>query len=141
MLCVIKYSWDELWIMKLNSQVSQPVRSLSFLGELNNQQNQQNHYYYRSPHHHHRTSGIRSVLKSKSKEQLLGEQVSQSSSSKFHHQMVIIYKSAETVFFSSPSGALYKGYQGGWKINKSIVCMVTSSGHFMNQTKVFLQTY
>ena len=44
-----------------------------FSGDFNNQQNHQNHYYYRSPHHHHRSSGIRSVLKSKSKEQLLGE--------------------------------------------------------------------
>merc|ERR550534_3338224 len=53
---------------------SAPPVALEGTGELNNQQNQQNHYYYRSPHHHHRTSGIRSVLKSKSKEQLLGEQ-------------------------------------------------------------------
>lgn len=43
------------------------------IGELNNQQNHQNQYYYRTPHHHHHHNhrGIRSVLKSKSKEHLL----------------------------------------------------------------------
>ena len=57
--------------MKLTPHFDFPTFSPT--GEFNNQQN--HNYYYRSPNHHHhhnhRPSGIRSVLKSRSKEQLL----------------------------------------------------------------------
>jgi serine/threonine protein kinase len=72
-------------------------------GELNNQQNHQNGYYYRSPNHHHRPSGIRSVLKSKSKEQLLGEQTN--SPKVRWHQTTISESTGSTVTKSTSKTA------------------------------------